>query len=492
MLRAPTPPFLLAGLALAGLAGGLIWSARYRVGRHAPNEQILGIVSTSRIQSLDPQQPAQTGTVAIRNRLLQALREGLVEFDPRVQAPVPAMAESWDISPDHRTAVFHLRAGLRWNNGDPLVAGDFVFAIRRAFARFSRLSESLAILKNGSELSAGRRSDPAVLGATALDDRTLRLEFEHPVPGLLMELCDPAWMPLHAATVVALEDGSYWTHPTRLVTNGPFELAEANPDKVTLRPNPFYRARGEIRLAQVEFQYAEDASLYELVLRSGKAQLSDRLASGEISVPRDAGIEVWRDPTLAVGSVHFNLRRGPLADRRVRQALSLALDRAVMAREISTANVRPARTCLPPVADWEDVRTVREDLGEARRLLAEAGFPGGRNLPVLRWPYRSAGTEASVRLPEICAEQWRERLGLQVYLLPVDEEDFQHRVASHDYDLILGPIVGTLPDLTHLASELTSSTNSAYSGWDGSAVVKLVERAREADAGQVHNRILAV
>jgi ABC-type oligopeptide transport system substrate-binding subunit len=97
-----------------------------------------------------------------------------------------------------------------------------------------------------------------------------------------------------------------------------------------------------------------------------------------------------------------------------------------------------------------------------------------------------------VRLPEICAEQWRERLGLQVYLLPVDEEDFQHRVVAHDYDLILGPIVGTLPDLTHLASELTSSTNSAYSGWDGSAVVKLVERAREADAGQVHNRILAV
>ncbi|HVU18065.1 MAG TPA: peptide ABC transporter substrate-binding protein [Candidatus Didemnitutus sp.] len=491
MLRAPTPPYFVAGLALIGLASAALWAVRFQAARHATSEQVLGIVSVSRIQSLDPDQQAQTGTVAIRNRLLQALREGLVEFDPRLQAPVPAMAESWDIAADSRSAVFHLRPGLRWNNGEPLVAADFEFAFRRALSVGSAVNESLMILRNGRAFANQRLADPSLLGVTAVDPVTLRLDFEHPVPGLLMELCDPAWVPLHAASLGALENGSYWLHPSQLVTNGPFELAQASADRLVLRPNPHYRARSEIHLASVEMLYTEDAALYPRVLQAGRAQLSDRLASGDVAIAPRTGIELWRDPTLATGWVHFNLRQGPLADRRVRQALSLALDRSRLASEVSTVNVRAARACLPPVNDWDDVRTVREDLSEAKRLLGEAGYPDGRGFPVLTWPYRNTGTDASVRLPEVCSAQWRDRLGLQIYLLPVDEDEFQHRLTTHGYDVVLAPVVSPLPDLTHLASQLITARVRAYSGWDGAGVARLLEKAREARRDQVHDRILA-
>jgi oligopeptide transport system substrate-binding protein len=492
MFKLPNPPCLLAGLALAGLAGGLAWAAYNRADGPEPGQQVLGIASTTRVQSFHPHEAAPAGTALMRTRLIQALREGLVEFDPRTQRPRPAVAEKWEISPDDTSAVFHLRPGVRWSNGEPLVADDFVFALRLALTTRSAVSESLSILKNARAYADGRITDAREIGVTALDARTLRLDLEHPVPGLLVELCDLAWLPLHAGSIAALRDRSYWQQPDLLVTNGPFELAGATADIVTLRPNPYYRAREQVRLDRIEVHYTEDAALYPRLLQSGRVQLSDRLASGEIDLPAPAGVQLWRDPTLAAGFVHFNLRQGPLADRRVRRALSLALDRSLLAKEVSSANVRPAYTCLPPIGDWEAMHTVEEDLSEARRLLAEAGYPGGRGLPVLRWPYRMAAVDASVRLPEACSAQWRDRLGLQVYVLPVDDEDFQKRIATHDYDVVLAAMLGTLPDLARLASQLAGSKMRAYSGWDGGAVPRLAEIAREDRGDALLDKLHAV
>jgi ABC-type oligopeptide transport system substrate-binding subunit len=492
MPKFPEPPFLLAGLAFAGLAAGLTWAAFSPEAPRGPEQQVLGIVSTSRIQSLHPHERSPTGTALMRTRLIQALREGLVEFDPRTQSPRAAAAESWTIAADHRSAVFHLRSGLRWNNGEPLTAEDFVFALRLAVASPSAVSESLAILKNARAVSEGRIADRREIGVTAVDARTLRIELERPVPGLLLELCDVAWLPLHAASTDALRDRSYWRRPELLVTNGPFELAEATADVVALRPNPYYRARDEVRLTRVEIHYTEDAALYPRLMQSGRIQMSDRLASGEIDLPVPAGIQLWRDPTLSAGYVHFNLRSGPLTDLRIRRALSLALDRSTLARDVSSANVRPAYTCLPPIGDWEEMHTVEEDLPEARRLLALAGYPEGRGLPVLRWPFRLSAVDASVRLPEVCSSQWRDRLGLQVYVLPVDDEEFQRRVAAREYDIVLAPLQGTVPDLARLASQLASDRMRSYSGWDGGSVTRLVETAREESGDTLHSQVLAV
>lgn len=492
MFRSLLPPLLSVGLAAIGLVGGPLWFGRDRPDPGKRGGQVLGIVSTSRIVSLHPHQAAAPGTALMRTRIIQALREGLVEFDPRTQSPRAAAAQSWEFSADKRTAVFHLWPDLQWNNGDSLGADDFAFAFRLALANHSPAAESLFILKNARAFSEGRISDPLQVGVAALDAHTLRIELENPVPGLLVELCDIAWLPLHVGSAAALADGDYWAHPELLVTNGAFELAGATADVVTLTPNPRYRARGEVEPRRIEIHFTEDVALYPRLLQSGQAQMSDRLPSGDIDGPLPAGVQLWRDPSLAAGYVHFNVRQGPLADIRVRQALSLALDRAALAREVSSANVRPAYTCLPPVGEWESMHTVEENLEAARRLLAEAGYPGGRGLPVLRWPYRRGAIDASTRLPEACASQWRDRLGIGIYVLPLDDEDFQLRLAGRDYDVVLAAILGTLPDLSRIASQLCNARIRAYTGWDGGGVTQFVELARSAGPSELTGRLLEV
>ena len=484
-----TPPMVLAGLTVAVAAGVVAWAGRGGGLDHPSEAQLLGIVSTNRIQSLNPLEPSPPGTALMRTRLMQALREGLLELDPATQEPRALGAESWEIAPDNTAVVLHLRNSARWSNGDPVVAQDYVFAIHEALASRAPAADALMILKNARAFLDGRLAGVRAVGATAVDAHTLRFDLDQPVRGLLVELCDKAWLPLHARSMAALRDGSYWRDPSLLVTNGAFALAHASSDAITLRPNPYYHDRQSVRLAGIVVRFAESEDVYPRVLQAGLAQLSDRLASAAVAEDLPPGVRLWEDPTLATGFVHFNLRRAPLADERVRQALSLALDRTALARSVAPGSVRPAFTCLPPIGDWARQHTVEENLGDAQRLLAEAGFPGGRGFPVLRWPFRTAAIDAAQRVPELCADQWRSRLGIQVYVLPVDDAEFQRRLAVHDYDVVLAALVGSVPDLAHIASQLAGSAMRSYSGWNAGALPEIVGIAREA-TGEVRTNLL--
>lgn len=488
-----TPPRLLLVLAVTAIAGAVVWTwARPRhQSQSVAHNQVLVIAAVTRIQSLSPHEHI-SGSTLLRARFIRALWEGLVELDPQTLTPRPAIAESWEIAPDNRSAIFHLRAGARWSNGDPLIADDFVFALRQAVAAPSPTSDALRILKNAQAYHDGTVTDLRDVGVTAIDARTLRLDLEHPVPGLLTELCDVAWLPLHAGSYEVLRSRAFLQEPARLVTNGAFRLAAVTSDKLTLSPNSYYYARSQVRLAGVELQYAEDISVYPRLLQSGAVQMTDRLTSGSMKLPASPDIQLWRDPTLIGGYVHFNIQRGPLADVRVRRALSLALDREALVSTISPADLRPAHACLPPIAEWEDVRTVEENLVEARRLLAEAGYPEGKGFPVLNWPYRYTTLDAAVRLPEVCAAQWRDRLGIPVYLVLADEQEFQKRVASRDFDLVLMPWYGSLPDLARLASQLAEPATRVYSGWDGGNLAELVQTARQHTGAEERESVLAV
>jgi oligopeptide transport system substrate-binding protein len=483
---------LLLVLAVTALAGTILWTwARPRRPVTTHNE-VLSIVAVTRIQSLSPHEHVQGSTV-LRARFIQALWEGLVELDPQTLTPRAAVAESWEIAPDNRSAIFHLRTSARWSNGDPLIADDFVFALRQAVAAPSPTGDALRILRNAQAYRDGAVTDLREVGATALDAHTLRLDLEHPVPGLLMELCDMSWLPLHAGSYELLRSRAFLQEPERLVTNGAFRLASVTPDKLTLSPNPYYYARSQVRLAGVELQYTEDISLYPHLLQSGAVQMTDRLTSGSMKLPTWPEIQLWRDPTLIGGYIHFNLKKdSPLSDVRVRRALSLALDRDALVNTISPADLRPAHSCLPPITEWENVRTVEENLDEARRLLAEAGYPDGKGFPVLNWPYRYTTLDAAVRLPEVCAVQWRERLGIPVYLVLANDPEFQARVAARDYDLVLMPWYGALPDLARLASQLAEPATCIYSGWDGGNLADLVQTARQHTGVEERESVLAV
>jgi oligopeptide transport system substrate-binding protein len=486
-----TPPRLLVVLAGAGLALVLwwLWSTAWTA-RPAP-AQTVGFVTTGRISSLNPQEAAAPGTNLMRTRLLKALWEGLVELDPRTQRPKPALAASWEFSSEDRTATFHLRPDARWSNGEPLIAADYVYSVRVALSTNAAASEAMLLLKNARRYRE-QLTNFSTVGIEALDEHTLRLHLEHPVPGLLNELCDVAWLPVHAGSYEVLRRQVYWHEPATLVSNGAFRLKDATTDQLVLEANPWYPARGEVGPDRLVLQYTEDESLYPCFLQAGTAQITDRLPTGVGEMPKWPDIEVVRDVTLVGGFVHFNLRRGPLADVRVRRALSLALDRVALVRQVSALNIRPARACLPPIADWAEMQTVEENLAEAQRQLAEAGYPDGRGFPVLRWPYGSSGVNATVQVPDACAAQWRERLHIPLYLVPREAGEFHEVVQRRDYDVVYAPMLGAMPDLARLASQLSEPAMRAYSGWDGGRVTALAEVARQETGEQLRTQVLAV
>src|SRR3954467_6841978 len=150
-------------------------------------EQILHIGNLTEPNDLDPQVADSQQT----NIICMAFFEGLAQYDPQTNLPVPAVAERWESTPDATRWTFHLRPAAKWSNGEPVTAKDFVFAFQRILSPnlAAEYASMLYVLKNAQDFNAGKIKDPAQIGARAVDDLTLELTLEHPVPYLATMVC---------------------------------------------------------------------------------------------------------------------------------------------------------------------------------------------------------------------------------------------------------------------------------------------------------------
>ena len=221
----PCAPWVCLALLLAG-CGRAVYRAN------------LVFANGGEAETLDP----ALMTAQLDMRLAYALFEGLTTYDAAGQ-PRPGVAESWEISPDALTYTFHLRADACWSNGERVTAQDFVNSWRRTLtpATAARNSYQLYYLKNGQRFNdpASGLTDFSQVGVHALDDRTLRVQLEHPTPFFLDLCCTSTLLPVPLATVQRWGDA--WTKPTHIVTNGAFTLQEWRlNDRMRLRKNPRY------------------------------------------------------------------------------------------------------------------------------------------------------------------------------------------------------------------------------------------------------------
>src|SRR5579859_3009164 len=153
------------------LALALILSV-FCVTGEAEAAKVLRRGSDAELESLDPQKGVAVYDITVQKDLL----EGLTILDMNKQ-PVPGAAASWDISPDGRTYTFHLRPEARWSNGEPVTAGDFVYAMRREVDPATGAADPSALtpITGAADLLAGRAKDPTTLGVVAVDEHTLRI-----------------------------------------------------------------------------------------------------------------------------------------------------------------------------------------------------------------------------------------------------------------------------------------------------------------------------
>ncbi len=331
--------------------------------------------------SLDPHK----ATTLIESNVLDELFEGLLARDAQ-GVLVPGVAESWSAGADGAVFVFKLRADAKWSNGDPVTADDFVFAFRRlmAPATGAPYANVLYTLKNAQKVNRGELSVEA-LGVRALEDGRLEITLEQRTPYFLEQLAHFTAKPLHRKSVEAF--GSDFAHPAHVVTNGPFTLKKFIPnDAVVLAKSPNYHDAAKVALEEEIFIPLEDRSAALRRFMAGEINFYDEVPVEEIAFARKhLGESLRLSPSLGGYYYAFDTRRLPFDDARVRQALSMAIDREFLAGRIWGGVMSPSYSFVPPgIASygapaevaWKGV-SLGERQSQARRLLCEAGFGAG-------------------------------------------------------------------------------------------------------------------
>ena len=368
--------------------------------------------------SLDPHK----ATTLIESNILDELFEGLVTLDARGEI-IPGTALSWTVDPGGTIYHFKLRGDAKWSNGDKVVPEDFVFAFQRLMAPITGApyANILYTLKNAERINKGELAVEA-LGVRALDETTLEIALEKPAPYFISQLAHMTAKPLHRKSIEAF--GSDFVRPAHMVTNGPFMLKEFTPnDRLVLVKNPYYYDAAHVALDEEIFYSLEDRAAALRRFMAGEIQSYDDVPVEQIAFVRGHLAEAFKvTPNLASYFYAFDTRHKPFDDRRVRQALSMAIDREFLAERIWGGTMDPGYSFVPPgiasygapaTVAWKDIDPFeRED--EAKRLLAEAGFgPGGQKLEV---EIRFNNSENHRATAVAIADMWK-ALGVETRLL---------------------------------------------------------------------------
>ncbi len=442
--------------------------------------QTLHLGNGAEPQTLDPHLVA----AYTDQNILLALFEGLCALDERTSQPVPAAAATWEVSADGLVYTFHLRPDLKWSDGSPLTAGDFVFAWRRALAPAlaAEYAYLLYPLKNAAAFNAGTLTDPAQLGVVAPDDLTLRVTLERPTPYLPALTANPVWFPVNARALAAhggaTDRTNAWARPGTLVGNGPFTLAEWVPNAhVKVTRNTHYRDAATVRLAAIYFYPTESPDTEERSFRAGQLHITSAVPATKLATYRTENPAALRvDPFLQTIFLRFNTTRAPFDSPAVRRAFALAIDRPAIARSVLRDANPPAPHFTPPnCAGYTARASVPTDFAAARALLTEAGYPGGKGLPVIKLQVRNDAKQPG--MAEVLQALWARELGVRLEITTLEQKTWVQNQQTLDYMISGAGWIGDFADPVTFLDLFVGNGGNNWTGWHDAAYDDLIARA---------------
>ncbi|MCA8969389.1 MAG: peptide ABC transporter substrate-binding protein [Planctomycetes bacterium] len=406
------------------------------------------LVNGAEPESLDPAKV--TGVPG--GRVLRALFSGLTVQAPDSTESLPDLAESWDVSEDGRTWTFHLRDGIKWSNGEPLTADDFVYSWRRLFApdTASKYAYLLWGVAGSEEFTTGKSNDPETVGVEAPDPRTFRVRLREPVPYFLALTAFYPTFPVHRTTVERWPDD--WYRPDRFVSSGPFRLVlRSVRDRLHAVRNEHYWNAANVDLASIDILPVEDLSTALNLYLTG-------VCDWITDVPSYAVPELLKrddfDPQPRIGSYFYRInqngqdetKRRFFGNRNVRRALYFAIDRAGICERVLRGGQVPAHSIVPPgLAGYEPPMLPGRDVELARELmtkgLSELGMETAPQFSIL---YNTR--EDHKNIAEVVQSNWRDVLGLEVRLENMEWQSFLKTESSFGYDISRASWIGDYPD----------------------------------------------
>jgi oligopeptide transport system substrate-binding protein len=476
--------FALALGAVLALAG----CGRTDEAREAAEQGILLLGNGSDPMALDPHLVASVGD----SNILRALFEGLVTYHPEDDGRLePGVAESWEANADFTVWTFRLRDNARWSNGDAVTARDFVTSWRRILEPdlASPYASMLYLLQGGKAYNEGKTRDFGTVGVKAPDDRTLVCTLELPAPYFPQVVKHTSWLPVHGPTIERhgkLTDRfTKWQRPGNHVSNGPFRLKSWRIyHSVVVEKNLRYWDADRVSLREIRFfpyeTYAEARAF-----RGGRLHYTYTLPPELIQRYREEKSPMLRlEPYYGAYFFRCNVAEerpdgspNPLADVRVRRALAFAIDRRALVDHVTRADQTPAFGFTPPTAGgYVPPDEVRFDPDQARALLAEAGYPGGKGFPGFAILINTS--EAHRAIAEALQDMWRRHLGLGgVKIENMEWNTFQSEVIAGRYDVSrAGWIADYLDPATFLDLWRTGDSNN-NTGWSDPRYDRILDEA---------------
>jgi oligopeptide transport system substrate-binding protein len=445
---------------------------------------ILGAALASDPETFDP--GAMSGSV--EGSVAYQIFEGLLSPPPGNGPPVPGAAASWEVSDDGILWTFHLRPEGRWSNGDPLVAEDFRYAWLRIlrgevaadYVNFIRL------LKNAEAFEAGDVAASDV-GVRAPDEHTLVLELERPVPYFLEIITFYTFFPVHRGSIEEHgQDGAFMADT--IVTNGPFRIREyRRRNRVHLERNPNYWGADEVALDEVYMEVVEDLAAQVSAFRDGRVDWADDLPNNQLRSLR-AMPEFHSADWLGVYFYRLNITHPQLSDRRVRQALSLAINREELCRCTLDELYSPTAGFVPPIPGYPGVDLIRFDPDRARELMAEAGYADGAGFEPLELLYNTSENHRVIA--EALQDIWQRELGIEVNLLNQEWKVYLESMDNLEYQVARAGWIGDYVDANTFLEMWRTGDSNNRTGFADATYDGLIDQAMAEQDPEERLRIL--
>lgn len=453
----------------------------------------VNIAVTTDIVSLDPLIAGDAVSLGV----ISNTNEGLFVVDDKEQIQ-PGLCEKYEVSEDALTYTFHLRDGIKWSNGDPVKAQDFVYAWQRNATSTGVLSNfqyqiEMAAIKNQADVISGNKP-VSELGITAVDEKTIKVELDYQVPYLLNLLAFTPWAPVHQSFLEAQGDQFGVTKDNALY-NGPYILSDwtTGGNKITLTKNPDYWDAANVDVDKIVLNVIPDTQQGVMAYENGEVENLE--LTGDLVSQYSSNSEFSNVPGVYNYYMMCNTKRPGLDNKNFRQAIAYAIDREALSTDVLNNGSTPAyQMCMKGLAqnsNGEDFAEVSEqyfslDADKAKELWEKAKTETDCREITITYDQEVDFAANTAAFIQSALESTLDGLTVNIVATPK-----KNRIAleeAHDYDICLHRWGPDYADPTAILAMYESDHPSNYSQWKNDEFDKLYNKANTVDAGNQEAR----
>ncbi len=445
-------------------------------------------------KTIDPQlNSAVDGSTIIHNAF-----EGLMREDENSKI-VPGTAEKYEVSDDGTVYTFHIRKDAKWSDGKPVVAGDFEYAWKRALNPevAAEYAYQLFYIKNGAayynqEKVGGKVATAEDVGVKVIDDNTLEVTLEAPVPYFLSLAAFPTYFPVRKDIIEGNEEK--WTlKPDTYISNGPFKMSEwKEKESITFVKNENYWDAKNVKLETLEVKLIDDQITYLNAFKSGEIDVIESPPQAEIPTLLDEGtakIYPYLGTYFYVINVSDKAKdvdpkaAEALSNPKFRKALSLAIDKQLIVDKVAQGGQAPATSYVPAgILDsigkefQKEYSSKGANIEEAKNLLAEAGYPNGEGAPTITFTFNT--DQGHQNIAQAVQDMWKTNLGINVELKNEEWAVFQDTRNNFQYSIARHGWIADYNDPMTFLDMWTTGNGQNNAGYSNKEYDKLIAQAK--------------